>query len=62
MLFEKVRELRQSGKLEEAEQMVIAAMQTEPANIWNKRAASWVYFDYLKKYAKPEHYDLFNPD
>lgn len=59
MLFEKVRELRQSGKLEEAEQMVITAMQTEPANIWNKRAASWVYFDYLKKYAKPEHYDLF---
>jgi hypothetical protein len=59
MLFRKVRELRQSGKLEEAEQMVIAALQTEPANIWNKRAASWVYFDYLKKYAKPEHYDLF---
>ncbi len=59
MSFKKIRELRQSGKLEEAMQMALQALDTEPDDIWNKRSAAWVYYDYLKKYARPDTYSLF---
>lgn len=59
MSFKEIKELRQAGKLEEALQMANQALDTEPENIWNKRAAAWVYYDYLKKYSQPESFDSF---
>jgi hypothetical protein len=59
MSFREIKELRKAGHLEEALQMVNQALQTEPDNIWNKRAASWVYYDYLKKVNQPELFDAF---
>jgi len=49
MSFKEIKELRQAGKLDEALQMANQALEAEPDNIWNKRAAAWVYYDYLKK-------------
>jgi tetratricopeptide (TPR) repeat protein len=59
MSFKEIKELRQAGKLDEALQMANQALEAEPENIWNKRAAAWVYYDYLKKYAQPEQYEAF---
>jgi len=38
MLFEKINELRKSGKLDEALEMAILDLEREPENIWIKRA------------------------
>lgn len=57
MSFKEIKELRQAGKLDDALQMANQALEAEPENIWNKRAAAWVYYDYLKKYAQPEQYE-----
>lgn len=59
MSFKEIKELRQVGKLDEALQMANQALETEPENIWNKRAAAWVYYDFLKQYAQLEFYELF---
>ena len=59
MSFKEIKELRQTGKLEEALQMANQALETEPENIWNKRAAAWVYYEYLKKNAQPESFIAF---
>jgi tetratricopeptide (TPR) repeat protein len=59
MSFKGIKELRQAGKLEEALQMANRALDLEPNNIWNKRAISWVYYEYLKVYSQPESYDDF---
>jgi len=59
MSFKEIKELRQAGKLEEALQMANQALEVEPDNIWNKRAAAWVYYDYLKKNAQPELFETF---
>ena len=59
MSFKEIKELRQAGKLEEALQMANQALEAEPDNIWNKRAAAWVYYEYLKKYSQLEFYDGF---
>ena len=59
MSFKEIKELRQAGKLDEALQMANQALETEPENIWNKRAAAWVYYDYLKKNAQPESFEAF---
>ncbi len=59
MTFKEIKELRQAGKLDEALQMAYQALETEPENIWNKRAAAWVHYDYLKKYAHPDFYESF---
>lgn len=59
MSFKVIKELRQAGKLEEALQMANHALEAEPDNIWNKRAAAWVYYDYLKKYAETDSFDTF---
>jgi len=48
MSFKEIKELRQAGKLEEALQMANQALETDPDNIWNKRAIAWVYYDYIK--------------
>lgn len=59
MSFNEIKELRQAGKLDEALQMANQALETDPENIWNKRAAVWVYYDYLKKYNHPESFEAF---
>lgn len=59
MSFKEIKELRQAGKLDEALQMANQALELDSKNIWNKRAAAWVYYDYLKKYAQPEQYEAF---
>ncbi|MDG4945752.1 hypothetical protein NMK71_04940 [Weeksellaceae bacterium KMM 9713] len=59
MSFKEITELRKSGKLEEALTLSNEELAKDPNNIWNKRAASWVYYEYLKKYDKAETYDSF---
>lgn len=59
MSFKEIKELRQAGKLEEALQMASQALEADPENIWNKRSISWVYYDYLKVFSKPETFDEF---
>ena len=59
MSFKETKELRKAGKLEEALEMANKALAAEPDNIWNKRAAAWVYYDYLKKFSQPDSFDAF---
>lgn len=59
MSFKEIKELRQAGKLDEALEMARQALEAEPENIWNKRAAAWVYYDYLKKFSQPDSFDVF---
>jgi len=59
MSFKEIKALRQAGNLDEALHMANQALEAEPDNIWNKRAAAWVYYDFLKKYAKPESFEAF---
>lgn len=59
MSFKEIKELRQAGKLDEALEMANQALEAEPDNIWNKRAAAWVYYDHLKKFSQPDSFDAF---
>lgn len=59
MPAKEIKELRQSGKLDEALNLAKAELQAEPDNIWTKRNISWVYYDYLKQNARPELFDSF---
>lgn len=59
MSSKEIKELRLQGKLEEALKLTSQALETEPENIWNKRAAAWVYYDYLKKNTQPESFEAF---
>lgn len=59
MPFKQVNELRKKEKLDEALEMANQDMESHPENIWNKRAASWVYYEYLKKYSYYESFDAF---
>lgn len=59
MPAKEIKELRQSGKLEEALNLAKAELQAEPDNIWPKRNISWVYYDYLKQNSSPEQFDQF---
>lgn len=59
MSFKEIKELRHTGKLDEALQMANQAMETEPDNIWNKRALAWVYYDYLKINAQSDLFEAF---
>ncbi|MCR9155510.1 MAG: hypothetical protein NXI09_15505 [Bacteroidetes bacterium] len=59
MSFKEIKKLRKAGKLDEAFEMANQALEAEPDNIWNKRAAAWVYYDYLKNYPQPDSFDAF---
>jgi hypothetical protein len=59
MSYSQIKELRKAGKLDEALLMANQALETEPENIWNKRAAAWIYYDYLKKSVQTESFDAF---
>jgi len=49
MSTKEVTTLRKAGKLIEAESLALTLLEQEPDNIWNKRAAAWVYYDFLKQ-------------
>jgi hypothetical protein len=59
MLSKEITELRKAGHLDQALQKANEALTAEPDNIWNKRAASWVYYEYLKKCTDPKFYEDF---
>jgi hypothetical protein len=59
MSFKNIQELRKSGKLDEALQLTKEVLASDSDNIWNKRGAAWVYYEYLKKFSEPQYYDLF---
>lgn len=59
MPAKEIKELRQSGKLEEALEMAQNELRDSPDNIWSKRNISWVYYEYLKMYAHEFNYDGF---
>lgn len=59
MSFNEIKNLRQAGDLEGALSLANAALEADSNNIWNKRNAGWVHYEYLKKYNKLEHYDIF---
>ena len=59
MPFKEVKELRKSGKLEEALTMANQDLEQDPANNWNKRSLAWVYHDYLKEYATTGDFEKF---
>lgn len=59
MSFNEIKDLRKSGKLEEALIASNQALENDPEDLWNKRAAVWVYYDYLKKFSDPSSFDKF---
>ena|SRR5690554_3811179 len=54
-----ITKLRKEGKLEAAYELAIKALSEEPENMWNKRAAAWVHYEYLKKNRTAEDFDVF---
>lgn len=59
MSFKETKELRQAGKLDEALQLANKALEIDSANIWNKRAAAWVFYEFMKQNVLPISYELF---
>lgn len=57
--FKEIKELRQTGKLDEALQLATEALENQPDNIWYKRAVAWVYYDYLKYHLRSDSYENF---
>ncbi|OKL39971.1 tetratricopeptide repeat protein [Pontibacter flavimaris] len=51
MPAKEIKELRQSGRLEEAYAMAKAELEAEPNNLWAKRNLSWVLYSQLDKAA-----------
>ena len=59
MYSKSINELRKAGKLEEALALANQALTEDADNIWNKRAAAWVYYTFLKKNAAENTYSEF---
>ncbi|MEB2786503.1 DUF7017 domain-containing protein [Algoriphagus persicinus] len=59
MPAKEIKELRQSGRLEESMQMAKTEFEEQPDNIWTKRNLSWVYYEYLKNNASAENSEEF---
>ena len=59
MSFKAVKELRTSGKLEEALVMALADLEVDSANVWNIRSISWVYYEFVKSNASVLNYEPF---
>ena len=59
MPSKEIKELRQSGELEQALAMAQNELDAAPENIWGKRNISWVYYEYLKRYAQEINFEGF---
>ncbi len=59
MPAKEIKELRQSGRLEEALTMAKSELEAQPDNIWANRNISWVYYEYLKQSAAAADLDSF---
>lgn len=59
MPSKEIKELRQSGKLEEALAMAQSELEAQPDNIWGKRNISWVFYEYLKLNSSAEGVNNF---
>ncbi len=59
MANKEITDLRKAGKIEEALELARQDLEKDPSNIWCKRAISWVYYEYLKKYSTISEYDNF---
>ena len=59
MPAKEIKELRQSGQLEQALAMAQNELDAAPENIWGKRNISWVYYEYLKRYAQEINFEGF---
>ena len=59
MSSKEVTQLRKEGKLDEAFMLALENYNKEPDNIWNKRALSWVYYDFCKKTAAENNINEF---
>ncbi len=59
MPTKEITALRKEGKLEEALAMAKAELEADPNTIWPKRNISWVFYEYLKQYNTPDHFDQF---
>lgn len=59
MSIREVIQLCKADRLDEALQIVSANLESDPENIWNKRAAAWVFYYHLKKHAQPASFDSF---
>lgn len=59
MYFSKIMDLRRTGDFEKAMRVAEEALVADPHNIWNKRAAGWVFYDQLKKFAHASSYTSF---
>jgi len=51
MRFREIKELRQSGRLEEALTMALSEYEANPQGEWERKSLSWVYYDYCKRAA-----------
>lgn len=59
MTFKEVTALRRAEKLDEALAGAEQLLQQDAENIWHKRAAAWVHYEFLKKSSEPNTYALF---
>jgi hypothetical protein len=59
MSFTIVKDLRKSGKLDEALLLANQDLDNNPEELWNKRSAGWVFHDYLRKFASDKNYPSF---
>jgi len=59
MSSKEVKDLRKSGKLEEALHKAKKNLKADPDDIWNKRLLAWVYYDYSKLNADPDNFESF---
>lgn len=59
MPSKEIKDLRLSGKLEEALTLAKSELEADKEGIWPKRNLSWVYYEYLKQNCSLEHIDQF---
>lgn len=57
---QQIKELRQSGKLQEALDLALIDLEQYHDNIYAKRNISWVYFEYIKKYTTESNISGFS--
>lgn len=59
MSIREVIQLCKADRLDKALQIVSANLESDPENVWNKRAAAWVFYYHLKKYTQPDSFEGF---